>query len=286
MAVITIKSSELEVGIKTKGAEITSVRDNSGKEYIWQGDPQFWKDQAIVLFPVVGRLDDGKYSFNGKEYEMDIHGFAKDMEFEVEEHSNSAVTFLLKSNEETRKCYPFDFEFRASFRIDGRNLAVDFATKNTGDGNMYYSVGAHEGYNIEGDASNYSIVLDEVETLRKYEVVPAGYIAEETKTCFENSNELKLSDDFFAVDGLIFFDVKSRGVALRDDRTGKSIHVAFPGFDTLLVWKLPGAPFVCIEPWAGTPDLRWKKVSDFSEKYRMHTLASGDAETLTHTITF
>ena len=79
MSIVTIKNAEFTVGIKTKGAEITSVKDNSGKEYIWQGDPQFWKDQAIVLFPVVGRLDDGKYSFGGKEYEMDIHGFAKDM---------------------------------------------------------------------------------------------------------------------------------------------------------------------------------------------------------------
>ncbi len=286
MSVITIKSTELTVGIKTKGAEITSVKDNSGKEYIWQGNPEFWKDQAIVLFPVVGRLDNGKYTFGGKEYEMDIHGFAKDMEFEVEAHSESAVTFLLKANDETRACYPFDFEFRVAFRVEGKKLAVDFATKNIGSGDMYYSVGAHEGYNISGGAENYSIVLDEVETLRKYEVVPEGYIAEETKPCFENSNELKLSDDFFAVDGLIFFDVKSRGVALRDDRTGEKIHVAFPGFDTLLVWKRPGAPLVCIEPWAGTPDLRWKKVSDFSEKYRMHTLASGEEETLTHTITF
>ncbi|MBR5134467.1 MAG: aldose 1-epimerase family protein [Clostridia bacterium] len=210
MSIVTIKNTEFEVGIKTKGAEITSVKDNSGKEYIWQGDPQFWKDQAIILFPVVGRLDDGKYTFNGKEYEMDIHGFAKDMEFEVETNSESAVTFLLKSNDETRKCYPFDFEFRVAFRLDGRKLAIDFATKNTGSEDMYYSVGAHEGYNIEGDVSNYSIVLDEVETLEKYEVVPEGYISEISKPCFKNSNELRLSDDFFAVDGLIFFDVKSR----------------------------------------------------------------------------
>ena len=34
MSVITIKSSELEVKIKTLGAKLTSVKDNSGREYI------------------------------------------------------------------------------------------------------------------------------------------------------------------------------------------------------------------------------------------------------------
>lgn len=289
MPVITIKNSELTVKIKTLGAELTSVTDNSGKEYIWCGDPAVWDGQCPNLFPIVSRLcnhGDGKYPFDGKMYEMDMHGFAKTLEFEVESMGESSATFLLRSNDETRVQYPFDFEFRIVYTLDGRKVKVDFITDNKTKGNMYYSAGSHEGYAISGGIENYSLVLDEAETLGKYEVLPTGGIGEEAKVVFKNSRELKLCDDFFAVDALIFFDIKSRGVAVRDDRTGESVHIAFPGFDTLLVWKIPGGEYVCIEPWAGAPDLSWKPYSDFTKKWRIRTLEEGEREVLTHTITF
>ena len=80
--------------------------------------------------------------------------------------------------------------------------------------------------------------------------------------------------------------MKSRGMALRDDRTGEKIYVSFPDADTVLVWKEPGAPFVCIEPWCGVTDLEWKPFNDFSEKFRIRKLAKGQSEKLTHTISF
>ncbi len=286
MSVITIKSDELSVAIKTKGAEIDSVKDAAGKEYIWCGDPEIWEDKSPILFPIVSFLEDGKYTFNGKEYSMDMHGFASKMEFDVEDKGEDRVTFLLKSNAETRKQYPFDFEFRVTYTVCGRKLVVDFTADNKTDGNMYYSAGSHEGFAIDGAIENYSLVLDEKETLMRYEVLPEAGISEKPLPCFEDTRELKLKEEFFAVDALIFFDIKSRGIALRDDRDGSFVHVAFPGFDTLLVWREPKAEYVCIEPWAGAPDLSWKRVDDFSKKYRIRTLKKGERETLTHTVTF
>ncbi len=289
MSVITIKNAELTVSIKTLGAELTSVTDNSGKEYIWCGDPAVWAGQCPNLFPIVSRLRNhgqNKYPLGGKMYEMGMHGFAKTSEFEVECATENSVTFLLRSNDATRAQYPFDFEFRIVYTLDGRKLKVDFITDNKTKGNMYYSAGSHEGFAISGGIENYSLVLDEVETLAKYDVLPTGGIGEDSTLVFENSRELKLNDDFFAIDALIFFDIKSRGVAVRDDRTGESIHVAFPGFDTLLVWKRQGGEYVCIEPWAGAPDLSWKPYDDFTNKWRIRKLPEGKSEMLTHTITF
>lgn len=286
MAIVTIKGSELEVSIKTMGAQLDSVKDNSGREYMWCGDPNVWEDKSPNLFPIVSFLEDDKYTFNGKEYSMKMHGFAQNMEFEVENKGEDTVTFLLKSNEESRAQYPFEFEFRITYKISGRKLIVDFKTDNKTDGNMYYSAGAHEGFAISGAVENYSIVLDESENLMRYEVLEGVGISEIPLPCFEGSRELKLRDELFAVDALIFFDMKSRGLALRDDRDGSSIHIAFPGFDTLLIWKERGAGFVCIEPWAGAPDLSWKRVDDFSKKYRIRTLKKGESEILTHTVTF
>lgn len=286
MGVIILKSEELSVTISTLGAEVVSVKDKFGKEYIWEGDPNFWDGHAPVLFPIVGVVEDGKYSFDGKEYEMGMHGFAKFLQFEVEKKTDDNATFLLKSSPETKKMYPFDFEFRVIYHLSGRNLTVDFETTNKTNGKMYYSTGAHEAYKIDGDVSNYSIVLQNDETLSRYEVLPSRKVSEKPIPCFKNSRELKLSEEYFKIDAIIFFDMKSKSVALRDDRTGHEIKVDFEGFDTLLVWKKPNAKYVCIEPWAGTLDLPWHKVDDFSKKYRIRTLQEGESETLTHKVRF
>ncbi len=285
ISTITIKNEELVVTINSIGAEIKSVKDKTGKEYIWEGNPDIWEDSAPVLFPIVSRIKAGKYNYQGKEYTLTAHGFAKYSEFAVESKSEDSVTFLLCSNEDTLKMYPFDFEFRVRYTLNKRSLAVDFITTNKTNGDMYYSTGGHEGYKIFGGTENYSIVLDENETLSRYECLPEGGYSEPIE-CFNNSNELKLDEKYFTVDAIIMLDIKSRGVCLRDDRDGSSINVKFPGFDTLLVWKKPNAPYVCIEPWAGGPEVPWHKMNDFTEKYRIRKLSMDETEKLTHTITF
>ncbi len=283
---VIIKNDKLTAEISLMGAELLSVKDQKGKERIWQGDPQFWKGHAPILFPIVSSLKDNRYTYNGKTYNMKMHGFARNSEFTVEKQRENEVTLLLASNEETLKVYPFLFNFRVTYKLVGSSLQVDFVTENKTMGDMYYSVGAHEGYCIEGDVSNYSIVLDEEETLPRHELVEGLGITDEKIPCFENSKELKLDEEYFAVDAIIFLDMKSRGLALRDDRTGESIHVDFPQADTVLIWKAPKAPFVCVEPWCGVTDLSWKPFNDFSQKFRIRKLQKGEKETISHTVTF
>ena len=285
MATITIKNEFLTAKIKSLGAELTSVTDKDGKEYIWEGREEFWDGQAPVLFPIVGRLKNGRYTYKGKTYEMKAHGFAKETEFMVEEQSENSVTFFISSNEETLKQYPFLFEFRVRFTLEGKKLIVSYITDNKGEGEMLYNVGSHEAYNIDG-IDNYSLVLDEAETLDRFEVEPSGIICEKGIPCFENSRELKLSDDFFTVDAIILFDIKSTGIALRDDRDGSQIYVDFKGNNSILIWRKPKAPFACIETWAGAPDVPWDKTDNFEEKYRMKFLPAGEREIITHNIAF
>lgn len=286
MPAITIKNSELTVTINTLGAEMTSIKDKSGREYLWCGDPEIWPNHAPILFPIVSGLENDTYTLDGKSYHMKKHGFSKTSEFEICEHTDTEATFLLKSSKETLAVYPFEFEFRVCYSLDGRKLKIDFITDNKSEREMYYSAGSHEGFACPGGIENYTVVLDEAETLGVYQVDAIKGICEEPTPFLNNEREIKLKKSYFEVDALIFFDAKSRGAALRDDRTGESIHVAFPGFDTLLIWTKPGAEYVCIEPWCGAPDLSWKKVDDFSKKYRIVPVAKGASHTLTHTITF
>ena len=289
MEIVTIKSDKLTVKIKTFGSELTSIKNNSGKEFLWQGQGP-WHDQALVLFPIVSGLHENKYTLDGKEYHMDPHGFASQKEFEVEEQTESSVTMLLRSDEQTKEMYPFDFEFRVRFTVDGLKLHQEYITDNKSARDMYYSAGSHEGYAIEGKLDNYTVIFDENETIPRYSVIKdengkeAGNVP-----CLENERELKLDHDkYFFKDELIFLDFKSQGLSFRDDRTGESIHVDFPGYDTLVFWTKCGtyAEFLCIEPWCGTWDFPEKLPCDFSEKYRIRTLKPGERENLKHTITF
>ena len=72
----TLKNDILSIKVDRHGAELCSIRDHSGREFIWQADPAFWKRHAPVLFPIVGSLWEKKYRIDGKEYTLGQHGFA------------------------------------------------------------------------------------------------------------------------------------------------------------------------------------------------------------------
>ena len=113
----TIRNEYLTVQINGKGAELWSIQDHEGTEYLWQGDKKYWGDRALNIFPYIARLTEGKYMFQGKQYEMDIHGFAKDMVFEAEQITDSRIVFSIKYTEETYKQYPFLFFFSIIYNI-------------------------------------------------------------------------------------------------------------------------------------------------------------------------
>ena len=109
--IYTIENEFLRVSAEDSGAELRSITlRKNGKEFLWQGDPSVWYGRAPVLFPVVGQLLDGKYSYNGREYELAKHGFARRSVFTFKEQSGDSMTFSLASSDATRKSYPFEFE--------------------------------------------------------------------------------------------------------------------------------------------------------------------------------
>jgi len=285
MSVITLNTAELHAEFNTMGAEMIALSDRNGREFLWQGDPAIWPSHAPILFPIVSRLKDGKYTLDGREYEMNSHGFAKYSEFTVEEQSDNRVVFLLRENDWTLSQYPFSFAFRAAYTLCGRQVKIEYITENRSERTMYYSVGGHEGYALDGAVENYSIIFDEPETVSRYYAKPGNVFCRMPLPHLCGEYAFRLAEHYFQTGATVFYDLKSRGVTLRDERSGREIHVDYPGFDTLVLWKKPDAEYLCIEPWAGAPDLPWKEAADFSEKYRIRPLAPGARETLVHTIT-
>ena len=279
---VTIKNSELTVVIAERGAELQSIICG-GTEYMWNRDPAFWAQSAPIMFPMCGGLKGGKYELDGVGYEMPKHGFAKLMDFEVENMTESSVTFVLYDNAETRKMYPFSFAFRVSYALDGKSVKVTYDAENLDKKTMYCTFGAHEAYACPEGIEAYELVFSEKETLYAYGL-NGDIVTDYTKLMISGSDRLVLDDRHFALDALVFRDVKSNSVTLASKVSGRRVKVDFDGFDYLVLWHKHTAPYLCIEPWCGLPDVAGSGYN-FAEKEGMHAVAAGAHFARTHTIT-
>jgi galactose mutarotase-like enzyme len=76
----TMRSGGLTVIIKVRGAELCSLTNAAGVEFIWQAGPA-WPRHAPLLLPIVGRFGNDELRHRGKTYRMTQHGFARDNRF-------------------------------------------------------------------------------------------------------------------------------------------------------------------------------------------------------------
>lgn len=282
---ITLHNRELTVTISEQGAELHSIRGTDGYEYLWQADPAVWGWHAPIVFPVCGRWPNDQYVYEGTTYHMKGHGFARFSAFAVEAVSDTAVTFVLRDNEETRAIYPFGFEFRVTYTLDGRSLGITYAARNTEQAPLYMSFGGHEAYRCPEGIEEYDLILPEPHTLDTYPVNPeTGCIMDKPQRVFDNSRVLPLAEDWFTVDALIFRHPNLSAVTVRNRRSGRGVTVELGDADNLLVWTKPGAPFLCIEPWWGMGCFDGEE-PELTRRQDIHRLESGEVFAATHTLT-
>ena len=228
---------------------------------------------------------DDKYTYEGKTYELPIHGFAKYYEFEVESATDTEAVFLLKHNKETLKMYPFEFEFRARYALDGDRIVITYSAHNLSkEKTMLASMGSHEAYTCPEGLTAYDVVFEKEEPLNSHGFHEVRGITYATYPVEAPGGVLPLKDEYFAIDALIFRNLQSNEVTLRNRETGRGVTVNFDGIETLLIWTKPGAPYVCIEPWCGFPC--WEDFNGkLEDKDGMRRIAPGDTYSSTHTIT-
>ena len=269
-----IENENLILGVKEFGCEITSIKSKStGYEFMWQGNPDIWGGQAPILFPIVGRLIDDKYTLDGTEYEMPKHGFARKSGWTSLCSDGNSMSFRLSATDETRKIYPYEFDLPVTYTLIGNSLVVSHNIANKNDKTMYFSIGAHPAFNCTiGDTLSF----DKTETLytEKIDLVQSLRLPDKTLV-LDNEKDIVITNDIFNEDALILSDIKSENIALNLDKSDKKIIFNLGGAPYLGIWAKPGAPYVCIEPWFGVNDSQEKK-DDFSQKDAINAVASGD----------
>ena len=143
-----LKNELLSVTLSDKGAEVISVKNTEGYEYIWQGDPKYWEGQAPLMFPICGRLFGGKYTYGDKEFEMNLHGFARKSVFSVREADDTHAVFVLTDIPESLAEYPFPFVLSIEYRLCGNSLTGSVTVENSGSETLPFTVGLHPGFNV------------------------------------------------------------------------------------------------------------------------------------------
>ena len=278
--IYTLENENIRVVASSNGGELYSIKKiNDETEYLWNGDERYWKYHAPVLFPIVGKVNGGKYKIDGIEYELPQHGLARTREFKLIEKSESRIVFELQYDEETLKVYPFKFVLRIGYTLMEYGVETSYEVINKDNKDIYFSIGGHPAYMCpinQGESfEDYYFEFDKVEKSSKILLNSNGLFTKNKELFMENSKELPLSIEIFKDDAIVFNDLKSNKISLKSRKSDKSVTMDFSGFPYLGLWTKPtGAPFVCIEPWFGHADYEDFN-GDFKDKEGINKLAVG-----------
>ena len=247
--IVSIATAALSAEISATGAELVRLRDRTGADLLWDGDPAFWTGRSPLLFPIVGEVKGNRLTVAGKAHDIGRHGFARTSTFAVVRSDAASCTWRLESSEATRRQYPFEFRLDVTYRIEGATLQMEAEVTNTGVAVMPASFGFHPAlrwplpYGKPRAVHEIVFERDEPASIRR----PIdGLLSAAQYPSPVRDRHLLLQDDLFEDGALVFDTLASRSVVY-----GEAIRVDFPRMPHLGIWTKPGAGYVCIEPWQG-----------------------------------
>ena len=270
--------------VSDHGAELISLKHCSGTELMWQSPTKdFWSKHAPLLFPIAGRIKNGEYTYGGKTYKMNSHGFISKADFVVAEKTADSIKLVTKSNEETLAQYPFEFEFTATYSLSGDTLCATVTVKNESGVVMPFTFGWHPGFMLPRDENtdieSYSVDFGRgVDKIQWIPLVNGPFARTYSEPFALKDGKYALNEkQIYENDTMIFRDTPT-SVILSD---GKSYTLDFSWSENtpyLCIWKEPshGAPFICLEPWSGLPQNGI--VDECFETRPMHRLEPGASE--------
>lgn len=265
-----LKNTYLQIEIQSEGAELKSIKDMDGLEYLLDDD-QFWDYTSPHLFPSIGALRNQEFTHKGETYGIAKHGFARNMDFSIVSQDESQITYEIKSTEKTLEIYPFPFTLQVQYILEGKRITVKYTVKNNGEEEMVFSLGGHPAFlaprSEDQNFVDYYLEFEEYENLESIAVnLENGLLKRNVIPIGQNMKILELDKRLFTIDTLLFKDLKSTYVSLKNRKDNREVKMTISDFPFLGIWtKLGPSPFICIEPWIGHPDYEDEQ-GDFLEK--------------------
>lgn len=278
---VKLENEFLCVEIAEMGAEVTRIYDKTeDNEILWEGNPVYWKRHSPVLFPNVGKTYKNRVLINGTQYPTSQHGFARDNVFTCIEAANEKASFMFRSSEETKEVYPFDFELHINYKLNKKELTVEWQVKNCGDETMYFTIGGHPAFRFakpEETKADYVLKVPGKEKLEYVLIdISCGCAnVDEVHTLQLSEETYSLSDKLFAKDALVVDNGQIEEAWLCHKDGTPYVGVRSAGFPNYGIWSVEGAPFVCLEPWMGRCDNVGFN-AELSEKPNVNKVEAGE----------
>ena len=253
---ISLKNPQSLVKISTRGAQLMQWHDRFiSRKILWELNENFWNRVSPILFPIVGRLKNDIYRFDETEYKMKQHGFARDFDFETIEITEESALLRLTSNKETQEIFPFDFILDVKYILIENSIEVHNTVQNTGNETLYFSFGAHPGFHIEGSITDYQLYVPDATEMPRYLIKDGLYTGATEMIKFKAGGILNLNDDYFKDDAIVFKNENIQSMQIwKAQKPLLELAILSESAPYWGIWRKPGAPFLCLEPWWGIAD--------------------------------
>lgn len=272
---IVLENDNLYAEINLTGAELVVLQQKGKENVLWNPDLAFWNRTSPNLFPIVGRLVNDRYQYKDCTYELKQHGFARDLPFTIRAKTKSHVELQLTDNEETRKKYPFSFEFVVMYELFEDRIEISYITSNKDDKKMPYSVGGHPGFALNLPLDNYNLNFHSSFEADRWLIENTFYTGQ--KQPMKIDSLLNLKNEYFTNDAIVFKQPKINQVTLEKINKERIVTVGSSSWDAIGLWTKQNAPFFCIEPWWGWADSH-DSTGKIEEKSGLHWLEPGQEE--------
>ncbi|WP_254082005.1 aldose 1-epimerase family protein [Devosia sp. WQ 349K1] len=252
MQLTRIANDELTVDVAALGAEMQSLQTRDGRNWMWQGDANFWTGRSPILFPIVGKAINDSLQINGERFQMGQHGFARRCAFELVLEEASRCIYRLSASDATLQMYPFDFQLDIEHRLVGRSVIVTATVANLGDKPMPFGVGFHPAFAwpLPGANGAHKIRLEN-QNAPGMKRLSGGVFNEEVLPSPFVNGELTLDHSQFVDDAMVFMEGAGESLVYGPD-DGPSLRFSWTNLPNFALWTKPGAGFICLEPWHGT----------------------------------
>lgn len=228
-----------------KGGMCTSYIVN-GEEMIYINEPNYFSDERTrcafpILFPTTGLCDNDTLVIDSIEYPMGIHGIAHAQAWDVVKMEISdyvSITIRLCANEQTKKSYPYEFQYDLTYTLKDGKLTMDIHIHNNDVKDMLFSFGFHPYFkvsNVQNLIFNLKAerIQNQEGVFEPCKSIPFPY-AEETKVTLANV---------------------SSPCSFIDKETGKEIVMKYEDdIHYVILWSLCKQNFLCMEPWNTLPN--------------------------------
>ncbi|MBQ0070727.1 MAG: hypothetical protein KBS81_02535 [Spirochaetales bacterium] len=247
---VTLQNGSTEMTISTLGAEPQSLV-YEGREYIWNGDKEYWFRRAPLLFPMIGPTKDNKIEVKGKVYDMPNNGFARDTEFSLVETGKDYAVFTLEDTEESKaKYYPYGFILKVTYTLlpDGYRASAEITAKD----DLWYTFGWHPAFSLDcngkgTDFESYTVNFEKEECIGKR--TPINGVFQYSEPDFLKGDTLDLKREEMDPGAFIFEGLNSKKVTLTSSEGEHGVTVDIGDMPILTLWTCTKhAQYLCIEP--------------------------------------